>query len=387
MMRKVVTIFITVAMLLTMAVPAFADDAAATAVKKPVKVQELKVLKNGYNSLKLTWAPGDGADWYQVYRSTSGKSGSYVLKKTTTATTYTNTGLVCGKTYYYKIRAVNSAGKGTFSAVKSNKVQPETVKVTKVTVPKDADVRVYWNKISGASGYQMYRKKTIGTTWKLYKNVSSRYNYATDKLVGTDSKGNYINESIYNWEYKVRAYRTVNGKKTYGYFSKAVEWVPDWTIDEIYEELWKYGESLKWTEYEYIEGKNNPELDLELWPTNKKYSLSNITGVYTFNDADYEYVYTNPSKGETKAPAGAKYKEMTPNNSSWYVSWPAVVYKYRTKASILSELKNTIYTDLKGTVKSSPRFWNSDYNIWDGVDAFSIYKEKYHNGYKIYLLY
>ena len=75
----------------------------------------------------------------------------------------------------------------------------------------------------------------------------------------------------------MRAYRTVNGKKVYGYFSAPKEYVPDWTIDEIYEELWKYGESLAWTEYEWKEGIENPETGDELWPTNRKYHFKHCS--------------------------------------------------------------------------------------------------------------
>ena len=45
-------------------------------------------------------------------------------------------------------------------------------------------VRIYWNKVAGASGYQVYRKKKGADSWKLYKTVSSKYNYATNYLEG-----------------------------------------------------------------------------------------------------------------------------------------------------------------------------------------------------------
>lgn len=151
-MKKIVTLLITVAMILTMAVPAFADDVAGAPVAKPAKVQEVKVLKNGYNSLKVTWEQEPTATKYQVYRSTK-KSSGYVLEETTTATSYSNIENTCGKTYYYKVRAINAKGKGTFSAVKSSKVIPATVKITKVRPPKDDQVRVYWDKV--AWGYRL----------------------------------------------------------------------------------------------------------------------------------------------------------------------------------------------------------------------------------------
>lgn len=373
-MKKLITALITIAMIITMAVPAFADD-AGTAATKPGKVQELKVLKNGYKSLKVTWKAVDGASKYQVYRSKTGKSGSFALKKTTTATTYINTGITCGRTYYYKVRAVNSKGKGSFSTVKSNRVQPATVKITKVRPPSDYTNRVYWNKVSGASGYQVYRKRTDKSTWKLMKSVSNKYTYATD---GFDFPANEI---YYNWEYKVRAYRTVNGKRVYGYFSKPGEWVPDWTIDEIYEELWKYGESLKWLVHEWNGEEIVPKKD------GSTYHLMHYTGFYTYDNLDFKAVYTNPANGETEVPAGAIFDRATPKNSSWDVIWPKDIFHYMTKASILKQMKEWLYLDLKSTVKANPKYWEDDWNDWNGAVGFSLYIEKNRNGYRLWGLY
>lgn len=55
-MKKLITMIIAIAMVVTAAVPTFAAESAAPTAK-PAKVQELKVEKNGYKSLKLSWKP------------------------------------------------------------------------------------------------------------------------------------------------------------------------------------------------------------------------------------------------------------------------------------------------------------------------------------------
>ncbi len=66
----------------------------------------------------LTWKAVTGAEKYQIYRSTTGKDGSFKLLKTVTGLKYTNSKAAAGKTYYYKVRAVAADGtKGIFSAV------------------------------------------------------------------------------------------------------------------------------------------------------------------------------------------------------------------------------------------------------------------------------
>ncbi|MHB9292826.1 hypothetical protein Holit_01937 [Hollandina sp. SP2] len=70
------------------------------------------------SSIRVSWNSVSGATSYKVYRSASA-SGTYTLITTTTATSYTNTGLSSRTTYYYKVSAVNSAGASAQSAYAS----------------------------------------------------------------------------------------------------------------------------------------------------------------------------------------------------------------------------------------------------------------------------
>ena len=98
-----------------------------SAYSTPVKAVPLgkatvtAALSNG--SPKISWKAVTGATKYAVYRSTA-KDGTYKLIKTTTALSYTDTStsLVKGKTYYYKVKAVNTYGYSAFSNVVYKKV-------------------------------------------------------------------------------------------------------------------------------------------------------------------------------------------------------------------------------------------------------------------------
>ncbi len=71
----------------------------------------------------LKWKEVDGAKKYQVYFATS-KNGKYKLLTTTTKETYTHKKAADGKTYFYKVRAVDAKkGVSNYSAVKSIKVK------------------------------------------------------------------------------------------------------------------------------------------------------------------------------------------------------------------------------------------------------------------------
>lgn len=70
----------------------------------------------GNKQVTLKWNAAAGATSYNVYRGTSpGAEGTTPIATRITSTSYTNTGLTNGKTYYYEVAAVNSAGTSLLS--------------------------------------------------------------------------------------------------------------------------------------------------------------------------------------------------------------------------------------------------------------------------------
>ena len=133
----------------------------------------------------LTWNAVSGATSYKVYRATS-QNGTYSLLGTVTATSYTNTGAKAGTTYYYKVKAVNSAGESAFSNVVSGKVKSVTPKPSAPVVKighsaSSGKPQLTWKAVSGAASYKVYRAtakngaySVINTTKALtYTNVGA----------------------------------------------------------------------------------------------------------------------------------------------------------------------------------------------------------------------
>ena len=126
----------------------------------------------------LTWNAVSGATSYKVYRATS-QNGTYSLLGTVTATSYTNTGAKAGVTYYYKVKAVNSAGESAYSNIVSGRAT-----VTTLTMGHSASSgkpQLTWKAVSGAASYKVYRATSkngaysvINTTKALtYTNVGA----------------------------------------------------------------------------------------------------------------------------------------------------------------------------------------------------------------------
>ena len=273
-------------------------DPAAASVKwtssklKAAKVDFTKVTSASYDKLRLSWEPLSGVDGYQIYRATS-KSGKYAkiaTVKGASSATYTNTGRTCGTRYYYKLRAYKKIGGKTvyskYSAILSAYAKPAKVKVTDAYAPDAAttSIAVSFTTVRGATDYEVQlnqiRKngketgfrsctyneegnKRVFTTYKqwlakLQKMYPSGYvtktNMENGKVVEkkmtvaefaeTSLKKNQAeielvqDDSIY--EFRVRAYRKVNGRKVYGAWSEPYTMKETVNLDEIFKELRQY---------------------------------------------------------------------------------------------------------------------------------------------------
>ena len=105
---------------------------------------------------KISWEPVDGAVKYEIYRADS-RNGRYRRQYTTSGTSYTNTTAVAGQRYYYYVRAI--AADGTYADSRiiqrtCNLAQPAMKVGSRAS---DGAVTMKWEKISGATAYEIYR--------------------------------------------------------------------------------------------------------------------------------------------------------------------------------------------------------------------------------------
>ena len=144
---------------------------------------------------KLTWAAVDGAAKYEIYRSTQQSTG-YSLLGTTTSTSYVNTGAAVGKTYYYRIKAVNSAGTSAYSNIVSGTARtpaPAAPVLKGGTSSASGKPQLTWAAVDGAAKYEIYRSTQQSTGYSLLGTTTSTSYVNTGAAVGT------------TYYYKVRA--------------------------------------------------------------------------------------------------------------------------------------------------------------------------------------
>lgn len=83
----------------------------------PYAASDLTATTVGNGQISLSWTAGSGATSYSLYRSAqSGYQPPTPFATGITGTSYTDTGLNVGTTYYYQVVAVNASGPSGFSA-------------------------------------------------------------------------------------------------------------------------------------------------------------------------------------------------------------------------------------------------------------------------------
>ena len=135
---------------------------------------------------KLTWNAVSGATSYRVFRSESRGTG-YSLLGTTTATSYTNTGAAVGKTYYYRVKAVNSVGTSGYSNIVSGKAKTAAPAAPSVTIGNSSTGKpqLTWKAVSGAVKYEVYRSTRQNSGYSLLGTTTATSYVNTGASTGT----------------------------------------------------------------------------------------------------------------------------------------------------------------------------------------------------------
>lgn len=142
---------------------------------------------------KLSWAAVEGAEKYEIHRAAT-KNGEYSKVRTTASLSYTDSKAETGKTYYYKVCAVDAEGNASefTSAVKGVcKLARPTAKAANAA--SSGKIRVTWGAVEGAAKYEVWRSTSKSGGYKRVKTTTS--------LSYTDSSA----ETGVTYYYKVRA--------------------------------------------------------------------------------------------------------------------------------------------------------------------------------------
>ncbi|MCR4593743.1 MAG: leucine-rich repeat protein [Clostridiales bacterium] len=159
--------------------------------------------KNVAGGIQISWSKAGYAKGYNIYR----KGSDNVYKKigTTTSLSYIDTKVKPGVSYAYAVRAYNGSYESSNDdgAIGYRRLVSPTVTLSK---PAPKTVKITIGKVSGAKGYEIYRKVGSGSYTKIATTTSLTY---SDKNVQNGKK----------YTYAVRAY---NGNSYGAYTTKSI---------------------------------------------------------------------------------------------------------------------------------------------------------------------
>ncbi len=174
---------------------------------KSLKTKAVKLASGSKSSLTLSWAKVTGAEKYEIQQYVSKK---WKTIKTTSKTSYTVGKLKADKSYKFRVRAVAGKYYGSYSSTYTGKTVPLKTDLTLKAGKKQ--LTASWKALANITGYEVQYSTSKKFTKKTTKTVT---------IEKAKTKKTTIKKLIKGKKYyvKVRAYKTVSGKKVYGAWS------------------------------------------------------------------------------------------------------------------------------------------------------------------------
>lgn len=193
-----------------------ASDAVAGKTAKRTKITS--IVSTNEKTLTIKWNKITGAHGYRIKRSTD-EDGTYKVVKTIKSgntTSYKDTSVKAGKTYYYTVETMVKTGDNICYSGDSASVEGRTAKKAKVkyAVSNGSNqIEVNWGAVRGAYGYRIKRSTSKNGTYKVVATLKGKNNttYQDKKL-----------KTAKTYYYKIETINKVNGKKGYSGNSAAV---------------------------------------------------------------------------------------------------------------------------------------------------------------------
>ena len=193
-----------------------ASDAVAGKTAKCTKITS--IVSTNEKTLTIKWNKITGAYGYRIKRSTD-EDGTYKVVKTIKSgntTSYKDTSVKAGKTYYYTVETMVKTGDNICYSGDSASMEGRTAKKAKIkyAVSNGSNqIEVNWGAVSGAYGYRIKRSTSKNGTYKVVATLKGKNNttYQDKKL-----------KTAKTYYYKIETINKVNGKKGYSGNSAAV---------------------------------------------------------------------------------------------------------------------------------------------------------------------
>ena len=175
------------------------------------------------NSVTIRMYAEYGSAWVSGYEYQRKDGKSWKTLSKSSASVYTNKKLKAFKSYTYRIRPYyydSDTKKTTYGAWVYTEAMPGWAGVLnlKAKAASKTSVKLNWSKVKGAKGYEVYRLVASSASTKESGGKSNAYSsYKLIKTLGSGKKA-YTDKKLVSgmkYEYVVKAYKKVGGKKVY----------------------------------------------------------------------------------------------------------------------------------------------------------------------------
>lgn len=268
---------------------------ASISVTVSLPAPVLSGITNTAEGITVKWNSVNGAEKYRVFRSTG---DGWVNIIDTDSVSYTDTSVKSGTTYRYTVRCISADGKNyTSSYDKKGKSITYLSRPSVSTVNASSGVTVKWNKITGASGYYIYRKTGSNTYTRIAKITSGSTVSYTDTAVKSKNGTAYL--------YTVRAYSGsymssyMSGRKIVRLTTPSISGLTN-SASKKMTVTWNKNSSASGYQIRYVTGS-----------TGKTVTVSGASTV--------KKVISGLTKGKTYKVAVRSYKKVS--NVTYYSSW------------------------------------------------------------------
>ena len=162
------------------------NEVSAISLSLPTAPRSLTATP-GNTQVTLGWLPplndgGSAITEYRIYRGTISNGESYLTSVTGSTTTFLDSTVTNGITYYYKVSAVNSIGEGPFSnEANATPVGVPTEPQNLIATPDNGQITLTWQSPisdggAAITGYRIYRGLSSGTeTFLVQVGVTTGY--------------------------------------------------------------------------------------------------------------------------------------------------------------------------------------------------------------------
>jgi len=167
------------------------------------------------NSVDIKWTSNSRYGAYNVYRQIDGVDSDFVKIGTAWGTekeSYTDTNVSPGQKIYYKLSTTTNSVESSLSESVTVCI-PQTTTILSVTPKQEKKVSLKWSKTGYTTGYEIFRSDAVDGEYTKVATITSSDTVSFDVTVPENSVEYY---------FKIRAYRTAGGVKSYGNYSGTV---------------------------------------------------------------------------------------------------------------------------------------------------------------------